>query len=85
VEQVAPAFRATRHIAHRVRPERPADWIETLVHCREPAGKLIEQGSAPPNVQRALAQARRSLREPEQILPALQQLHTCLHEAALNA
>jgi hypothetical protein len=85
VEQVAPAFRATRRIAHRVLPERPADWIETLVHCREPAGKLIEQGSAPPNVQRALAQARRSLREPEQILPALQQLHTCLHEAALNA
>ncbi|WP_440268610.1 FUSC family protein [Dyella sp.] len=85
VEQVAPAFRATRHLAHRVRPECPADWIETLINCREPVVKLIEQGSAPPNVQRALAHARRSLREPEQILPALQQLRACLHEAAPDA
>jgi len=78
VEQVAPAFRATRHIAHRVRPERPAEWIETLLDCQEPGARLIEQGHASPNVQRALAHARRSMREPEQILPALQQLRACL-------
>jgi hypothetical protein len=82
VEQIAPAFRATRHIAHRVRPERPAEWIEVLLDYREPAAKLIEQGHAPPNVQRALAHARRSIREPAQILPALQQLRMCLREAA---
>lgn len=81
VEQVAPAFRATRHIAHRVRPERPHDWIEALLNCRDAGGKLIEQGQAPPSVQRALAHARRSMREPAQILPALQQLHACMHEA----
>lgn len=81
VEQIAPAFQATRHIAHRVRPERPADWIEALLNCREPGGKLIEQGQAPPNVHRALAHARRSMREPEQILSALQQLHACMREA----
>ncbi|GLQ91296.1 hypothetical protein GCM10007901_02460 [Dyella acidisoli] len=82
VEQVAPPFRATRHIAQRVRPERSADWIEALLSCREPGGKLIEQGQAPPSVHRALAHARRSMREPVQILPALQQLHACLHDAS---
>jgi len=80
VEQVAPAFRATRRIAHRVRSECPAEWIEVLLDCQEPGARLIEQGHASPNVQRALAHARRSMREPEQILPALQQLRACLCE-----
>lgn len=83
VEQVAPAFRATRLIAGYVRPERPAEWIDVLLHCRESGGKLIEQGHASANVHRALGHARRSMREPAQILPALQQLHACLREAAL--
>ncbi|GGA30492.1 FUSC family protein [Dyella nitratireducens] len=81
VEQIAPAFRASRHIARYVRPHRPYDWIEVLLDCREAAGKLIEQGRAPAAVHQALGQARRSLREPETILPALQQLRASLHEA----
>lgn len=81
VEQVAPAFRATRHLARRLRPERAADWIDAMLGCRAPGAQLIERGSAPSNVYQALAQARRSLREPDTILPALQQLHASLHAA----
>jgi hypothetical protein len=81
VEQVAPAFRATRSIARRFRPERPADWIDSLLQCREPARALIQQGSAPANVYQALGQARRSLREPQTVLPALQELQASLHQA----
>ena len=81
VEQIAPAFRSTRYIAHRVRPERPADWIDALLECAKPACRLIEQGRAPASVHQALAHARRAMREPEQILPALQQLHASLRDA----
>lgn len=83
IEQVAPAFRATRLIARYVRSDRPAEWIDVLLHCRESGSKLIEQGHAPANVHRALGHARRSMREPAQILPALQELRACLREAAL--
>jgi len=84
VQQLAPAFRATRHITKRVRPECPAEWIDTLLACREPAGKLIEQGSAPPSVYQSLGQARRAMREPTEILIALQQLRVSLDGAQLN-
>jgi hypothetical protein len=81
VEQVAPAFRATRFIAHRFRPERPADCIDVLLQCREPAGTLIAQGRVPASVYQALGQARRSLREPESLLAALRALQTSLQQA----
>lgn len=81
VEQIAPAFRATRHVANRIRPERAADWIDTLLSCRPAASQLIEQGGAPASVHQALAHARRAMREPDKILPALQQLHASLHAA----
>jgi hypothetical protein len=84
VEQIAPAFRFTRYIAHRVRLERAADWVDVMLDCRTPGCRLIEQGTAPAGVHQALGQARRAMREPEKILPALQQLHASLH-AACNA
>lgn len=81
VEQIAPAFRASRHIARHVRRDRPADWIEVLLDCGKPAGQLIEQGRAPAAVHQALGQARRALREPDTMLTALQQLQSSLHKA----
>jgi hypothetical protein len=81
VEQLAPAFRATRHLARYVRKDRPAECIDVLLACRESAGKLIERGKAPASVHQALGNARRSLREPETMLPALQQLQASLHQA----
>ncbi len=81
VEHMAPAFRATRHVARYVRKDRPAEWIDVLLTCREPAGSLIEQGKVPANVYQALGHARRSMREPEAILPALQQLQASLRQA----
>lgn len=81
VEQVAPAFRASRHVARYMRKDRPAAWIDVLLACREPAGKLIEQGKAPASVHQALGHARRSIREPETLLPALQQLQASLQQA----
>jgi hypothetical protein len=76
-----PAFRSTRYFAQHVRPERSAEWIDALLGCAKPGCRLIEQGSAPVSVHRALAHARRAMREPEQILPALQQLHVSLRDA----
>ncbi|MFC3652969.1 FUSC family protein [Dyella humi] len=81
IEQIAPAFRATRYIAHRIRPERAADWIDVLLGCRDPGRRLIEQGAAPASVHQTLTHTRRVMREPEKILPALQQLHASLHAA----
>lgn len=81
VEQVAPAFRATRHLANRIRPERAADWIDLLLGCRESGATLIEQGKAPSSVHQALGNARRCMREPDKILQALQQLQASLREA----
>ncbi|HKT30417.1 FUSC family protein [Dyella sp.] len=81
VEQIAPAFRASRHVARYVRKDRPAEWIDLLLACREPGGRLIEQGNAPASVYQALGHARRSMREPATILPALQQLQASLQQA----
>ena len=81
VEQIAPAFRATRPIARHIRPDRPADCIDVLLDCREPAARLIEQGTPPAAVHQALGRARRSLREPATMLTALQQLRASLRQA----
>lgn len=85
VEQIAPAFRASRRIARHLRRDRPADCIEVLLDCREPASRLIEQGRAPASVHQALRQARRSLREPDTMLAALQQLQASLRQASNGA
>jgi len=78
VEQVAPPFRASRRALQRLRPNHPADWIDTLLACRIPALALIEGGEAPGHVRKALGAARKALREPENLLPALQQLRQTL-------
>ena len=78
VEQMAPAFRASRLVTRRFRAPQPADWVDALVGCRDPAIALIVRRETPSSVRRAVGAARKSLREPEQILPALQELRRSL-------
>jgi hypothetical protein len=74
-EQLAPAFRASRLVTRRFRAVQPADGVNALVACREPALAMIENGETPGVVRRAIGAARKSIREPMDLLPALQDLH----------
>jgi hypothetical protein len=78
VQQMAPAFRASRIVTKRFRAVQPADWIDALLACRTPALELIERGEKPPSVRRVLGAARKAMREPAQILPALMLLRDSL-------
>jgi Fusaric acid resistance protein-like len=80
VEQMAPAFRASRMVTRHFRPMQPADWVDALVACRDPAIALIEKSETPSSVRRAVGTARKSMREPREILPALHELHGSLIE-----
>lgn len=74
VQSLAPAFRAARVLGLR----QPADWIDVLSACRQPAMALIEQGATPGNVRRTVGAARQALREPERLLDALEALRDSL-------
>lgn len=78
VAQIAPAFRASRWAMRRGEAAKPADWIDALHACIDPAIALLEQGAAPTEVRRGIGAARKALREPDQLLPALRQLRDCL-------
>jgi len=80
VEEMAPAFRASRLVTRRFRALQPADWVDALLTCRDPAIALIEKAETPAKVRRAVGAARKSLREPTELLPALQQLQRSLAE-----
>lgn len=82
IEQLAPAFRASRLATASLRPLQPADWIDALVACYTPACVLITHERAPAEIRRAIGTARKSLREPDHLLGALQTLHTTLVNAA---
>jgi hypothetical protein len=85
LEQVAPAFRALRTTTARWRQPQPADWIDALAACREPAVALVESGEAPAGVRRAAGAARKAQLEPSTLLPALRALRAALlNEALLN-
>lgn len=81
VAQLAPAFRASRRLTRRFRAIQPADWIDTLMACRDPAIALIERGEKPAGVRRAIGAARKSMREPAEILATLQDLRRMLLES----
>jgi uncharacterized membrane protein YccC len=81
VEQVAPAFRASRLLTRRVRRVQPADWVDSLAASRTPAVALIASGETPGSVRKAVSDARKSLREPAAIGPALENLRRVLAEA----
>ncbi|WP_199099957.1 FUSC family protein [Dyella sp. ASV21] len=78
VELIRPPFRASRWATRRLRATHPADWIDALLACRTPAIALIEQGQTPGRVRQAVGAARKALREPDTLLPALLQLRQTL-------
>lgn len=71
VEQVAPAFRASRWITKTRLSVQPADWVDTLMACREPAAMLIDAGEAPGSARRAVGAARKAIRDPSALAAAL--------------
>jgi len=85
VAQVVPPFRAVRWLTRRTHAMQPADWADTLLACRIPAVVLIGRGSTPGALRQAIGVARKALREPETLLPALQLLQKRLHECVLDA
>lgn len=78
VEKVAPAFRASRLLMARFRAVHPADWVDALIDCRQPALSLIENGESPGEVRKAIGAARKAMREPDEIQQALQNLRRSL-------
>lgn len=82
VDELAPAFRASRLATRRWQATQPADWIDRMNACAQPAIALLEQGVAPGEVRRSVGVARKALREPEQLLPALHELHDQLTRSA---
>ena len=83
VQQMAPAFQASRSVTRRFRNMQPADWVDTLLAFRDPAIALIEKQESPGAVRRAVGAARKSMREPSEILPALKDVHRSLISCAM--
>lgn len=82
LNQLAPAFRASRLFMRHLRRAQPADWVDAMWACHVPANALIKQNRHSPDVRRAIGAARKALREPETLLPALQRLQQALAHAA---
>ncbi|HET6553024.1 MAG TPA: FUSC family protein [Dyella sp.] len=78
LEQMIAPFHASRWATRRFRAVHPADWADTLLACHAPAIELIMRGETPGRVRQAVGQARRALREPAALLPALQHLRSML-------
>ena len=78
VESVVPAFRASRLLTRRLRTVQPADWVDVLIECRQPAISLIENGETPGAVRKAVGAARKAMREPQDIQQALQDLRRAM-------
>jgi hypothetical protein len=76
VEQVAPAFRASRPLTKWLEPH-PVEWIEALAACREPALALIGAGATPGASRKAVGAARKAIREGD-LLAALGDLRKAL-------
>ncbi len=74
LEQMVTPFRASRLLTARFRTLQPADWADALLACRTPAIALIAGRKTPGHVRQAVGSARKALREPEALLPALQRL-----------
>ncbi|RAO76430.1 FUSC family protein [Dyella jiangningensis] len=84
VAQVAAPFRAVRWLTRRTRPLQPADWADTLLACRACARTVIARGNPPGSLRHAVGSARKALREPEALLPALQHLQRSMQACALE-
>jgi hypothetical protein len=87
VEQVAPAFRASRFATRTFAKSgssipQPADWIDVLLNCRPRAVALIDEGTMPADVRVSVGKARKALREPATLLAALRDLSLVLDQNA---
>lgn len=78
VESVAPAFRASRLLTRRFLSVQPANWVDALVECRQPAILLIEKNETPAAVRKAVGAARKTMRAPQEIQQALQNLRSSM-------
>lgn len=78
IAKLAPPFRALRMATRRWRALQPADWIDDLAACQAPASSLIERGETPGRVRMAAGAARKALREPPALGPALRELRRTL-------
>ena len=85
VEQLAPAFRATRAVTRGTRAPQPADWIDALAACRDPAVAIIESGVTPVDARRAVGAARKALLDVATLGSALVALRDALFEAKATA
>ena len=77
VTEMRPVFRVHR-FARRRRPLRPDEWIASLAACEAPVLALAASGQAPGEVRRAIGAARKAMREPVEIGPALAALRDVL-------
>ncbi len=85
IEEMAPSFRAVRHLARHLRivAVQPADWIDELAACRVSALALVEGGTvAPGQLRKAVGAARKALRDPATLAPALREMRAALDAAA---
>jgi len=82
VEQLAPAFRAWRRVSRRFDSIQPADWVDSLAGCVDPASAVIRGERAATGLRTEVGKARRAMREPAGILPALQALRQRLEQAS---
>jgi hypothetical protein len=80
VEQLRPSFHARRLALRRWQALQPVDWIDTLRACRDPLVALVDRGETPGAVRQAIGAARKAMREPAEILPALTALRQALEK-----
>ena len=81
VEQLRPSFHARRLALRRWQALQPADWIDALVACEAPVVALVECGEAPGAVRQAVGAARKAMREPAEVGPALAALQQALQRS----
>ena len=81
VEQLRPSFHARRLALRRWQALQPADWIDALVACEAPVVALVERGEAPGTVRQAIGAARKAMREPAEVGPALAALQQALQRS----
>jgi hypothetical protein len=78
VAQLRPSFRAHAFAPRRWKLPQAGDWIAALAACEAPIVALVERGETPGAVRKAIGVARKAMREPAQIGPALAALRDVL-------
>jgi hypothetical protein len=78
VQQLRPSFDARRLALRRWQALQPADWIDALLACQAPLLDLVDRRETPGAVRKALGTARKAMREPAEIGPALDALRLSL-------